>query len=215
MIDSKIHAFSSTVTVGIMFVSIMFLQPAVSLLGLPEKLVAAAAAVVGSFGIYRLIASVLNSAYEKFLWVRKTLLGKEFLEGTWVGYYENDGYHNFTIEHFDQSKKLTTIHGREFDAEYKPRASWESDSVTIDLNKKRLVYAYSCNVLHKKEVHEGLGSFAIIAEHPSKYPTKLSGYSTDLIDGDRDPNEEVKIADFVTGDIEALEKARKIFGIKK
>lgn len=75
----------------------------------------------------------------------------------------------------------------------------------------KLVYAYNCNVFERNYVHEGLGIFAMVPEDTGKPPTKLDGYSVDLIDGDRDPNTEYKINVKPVADEVALAKAREIF----
>jgi hypothetical protein len=104
------------------------------------------------------------------------------------------------------------IHGREFDFAGKTTAFWSSDTVNIDIPHMQLVYAYSSKVFSKRHVQEGLGVFALLSETTRAAATKLDGYAVDLIDGDRDPNTEVKISEKRVSDEEALRQARKRFG---
>jgi hypothetical protein len=123
----------------------------------------------------------------------------------------HDDQHRFTIEYIDQSSGNTVIHGREFDQAGKTRASWSSDTVSIDAVHMQLVYAYTCKVFERKHVQEGLGVFTMVRESSEKAARKLDGYAVDLIDGDRDPNTEYKIDNKPVPDEEALAKAREKF----
>lgn len=145
--------------------------------------------------------------------LRALVLGKAFLEGTWVGHYTRCGNHRFTIEYIDQSSGTTVILGREFDEFGKTRALWASDSVSIDTVRMQLVYSYKCTVFERKHVQEGLGVFRMVQQSADSAAQKLDGYSVDLIDGDRDPNTEHKVSDSIISDENALNAARQIFKV--
>lgn len=196
-----------------MFLAVIWLQPLLSGLPLGFGFASALAGAVVSLGVYRFLSAVFQWLFSKSLWLRRLILGKSFLEGTWVGHYVHNQLHFFTIENIDQATGQTQINGREFDQSGKTRASWSSDTVSIDIEKMRLVYAYTCTVFHRKHVHEGLGFFSLVRESTEAAPTKLDGYAVDLIDGDRDPNTEHKISDDPVADDEALKKAKEIFGV--
>ncbi|WP_280151730.1 hypothetical protein [Piscinibacter sp. XHJ-5] len=196
-----------------MFFAIVWLQPLIR--GLEPVLAAASgvAGAVASLGVYRLLSSAFLWLFGNSLVLRRLILGKSFLEGTWIGHYMHEEEHRFTIEFVDQASGTTVIHGREFDSAGKTRASWASDTVSIDIERMHLVYAYTCKVFVRKHVQEGLGVFTLVRESSEKAPTKLDGYAVDLIDGDRDPNTEYKICDEPLPDEESLAEARKRFNV--
>lgn len=213
MLNDKVSWMATAATVAIMFLAIVWLQPLILALQ-PTYIVAGGiASAVASLGLYRLLASSLVWLFGKSILLRKLILGKAFLEGTWVGHYLHEDQHRFTIEYFDQATGSTVVHGREFDASGKTLASWSSDTVSIDVGRLQLVYAYTCKVFERKHVQEGLGVFTIVFEAPGKLARKLDGYAVDLIDADRDPNTEHKISDTPISDERALAEAKRKFNV--
>jgi hypothetical protein len=212
MLNDRLSWLATVATVTVMFVAIVWLAPLLQAQGSTFVFGGSIAAALASLGVYRLLAIGLVWAFGTSQWLRRRILGNGFLEGTWVGHYAHQGQHRFTIEYFDQTSGATVVHGREFDAQGKTRASWSSDTVSVDTNRLQLIYAYTCKVFDQKHVQEGLGVFAIIREK-SGPATKLDGYSVDLIDGDRDPNTEHKISESPVSDDQALKEARRIFSI--
>jgi hypothetical protein len=213
MLNERLSMLATGTTVTIMFSSLLWLQPFLTTWSVSYQIAGSVAAGLASVGIYRLLAGGLLWLFQRWQLMRKLMLGRSFLEGTWVGHYVHGGEHRFTVEHIDQSSGETIIRGREFDAAGGTRASWASDTVSIDTIRMHLVYAYTCKVFDRKHVQEGLGVFSMVCEVPKKPANKLDGYAVDLIDGDRDPNTEYKIAKTETRDKIAIAEARKIFGV--
>jgi hypothetical protein len=213
MLKDKLSWIATAVTVGLMFSAIVWLQPIILTLQPTYRCAAAIGAIVASVGVYRLFAEGLIWLFGKSIFLRKFILGTGFLEGTWVGHYLHEGQHRLTIEYINQTTGVTVIHGREFDAAGNTRASWTSDTVSIDISRLQLIYAYTCKVFDRKHVQEGLGVFVIVCETAGGPPNKLDGYAVDLIDGQRDPNTEYKISNRPVSDAEALTNAKKLFGV--
>ena len=213
MLSDRLSWAATAATVAIMFFAIVWLQPLILAMQATSAIASGLAGAVASVGVYRLLSGALLWLFGKSLYLREIILGKSFLEGTWVGHYTHNDQHRFTIEYVDQSSGATVIHGREFDAKGKTRASWSSDTVSIDVVHMQLVYAYTCKVFDRKHVQEGLGVFAMVRESTGKAARKLDGYAVDLIDGDRDPNTEYKIEAKPMPDADALAKAREIFKV--
>lgn len=213
MLNDRLSLAATTATVAVMFFAIVWLQPLISAMQTSNMVASGIAGAIASLGIYRLLASALLWLFGKSICLRALILGKGFLEGTWVGHHMDGDQHRFTIEYIDQSSGNTVIHGRKFDQDGKTRASWSSETVSIDTVHMQLVYAYTCKVFELKHVQEGLGVFAMVRESDDKAATKLDGYAADLIDGNRDPNTEYKIDDKPVPDQEALAKAREKFKV--
>jgi hypothetical protein len=213
MLNDKLSWAATAATVTIMFFAIVWLKPLVDAAQTSSIIAGGIAGAIASLGVYRLLSSGFLWFFGKSIFLRELILGRSFLEGTWVGHYLHDDQHRFTIEYIDQSSGTTVIHGREFDANGKTRASWDSDTVSIDVERMQLVYAYTCKVFERKLVQEGLGVFAMVRESRDKVPKKLDGYAVDLIDGDRDPNTEYKVCERPMPDDKALTEARKRFNV--
>ena len=213
MLNERLSKLTTGATVTLMFSALLWLQPYLTMLSTSYQVIGTATAALASVGIYRILASGLLCLFQRWQLLRRLMLGKSFLEGTWVGHYVHDNQHRFTVEHIDQSSGETFIRGREFDARGATRASWSSDTVSIDTTRMQLVYAYTCKVFDRKHVQEGLGVFSMVCEVPRKPTCKLDGYAVDLIDGDRDPNTEHKIANKEVRDEYSIAEARKIFNV--
>lgn len=213
MLTDRLFWAATVATIAVMFFGIVWLQPLI--LNLQTSIIFASglAGALASLGVYRLLSIAFLWFFGKSLYLRKIILGKGFLEGTWIGHYKHEDKHRFTIEYIDQASGATVVHGREFDSNGKTRASWSSDNVSIDLERMQLVYAYTCKVFDRKHVQEGLGVFVMVRETCDKAPTKLDGYAVDLIDGDRDPNTEYRISTKPVTDEEAIAKARERFNV--
>jgi hypothetical protein len=213
MLNERLSMLATGTTVSVMFSSLLWLKPYLTTVS--YQIAGTVAAGLAAVGIYKSLAGGLLWLFQRWQLMRKLMLGKSFLEGTWVGHYVQAGEHRFTVEHVDQTSGETIIRGREFDAAGTTRARWASDTVSIDTARMHLVYAYTCTVFDRKHVQEGLGVFSIICEVPGKPAGKLDGYAVDLIDGDRDPNTEHKISDTVSRDEFAIAKAREIFKVPR
>jgi hypothetical protein len=213
MLNDRLSWAATAATVAIMFFALIWLKPFVDAARTFSVIAGGIAGATASLGVYRLLSSGFLWLFGKSIFLRRQIFGRSFLEGTWVGHYMHGGQHRFTIEYVDQSSGATVIHGREFDANGKTRASWASDTVSINAERMQLVYAYTSKVFERKHVQEGLGIFAMVRESTDKVPKKLDGYSVDLIDCNRDPNTEYKISERPMPDDKALMEARKRFNV--
>jgi hypothetical protein len=196
-----------------MFFVIISVAPYLQSLPTIQKLGAGAIAFVTSLGAYKLAATSLLGVYKASRTVRRLVLGKSYLEGTWVGHYERNGVHRITVEWIDQSSGDTTISGRGMDTKGTTKETWTSDAVTVDAARMKLTYAYNCEIFDRRQPQQGLGVFHIRFESAGSPANVLDGYAADLIDGDKDPNREIKISDRPVSDAVALEKALKLFGL--
>jgi hypothetical protein len=212
-IHDRLSWLATVATVAMMFAVLTWAQPFIASLRTSYAIASGGGAIVASLGVYRLIADALRWSLRKVLWLRKLVLGRQFLEGTWVGHYLSNGEHRFTIEFIDQAGTVPILHGREVDAQGDTLASWASDTMSIDIDRRLVLYSYTCRVFRRKHVHEGLGVFTIVCEEPGQAAMKLDGYAVDLVDGNRDPNTEYKIADTAVSDSWALERAQEIFKV--
>jgi hypothetical protein len=212
MFQARFHSMVTVATVAIMFVGIVWVAPYVRSLQTLGTIAAGAGAVLASAAVYRGLAAALLWLFSSSLLVRKLILGRGFLEGTWVGHYVRDGRHYFTIEFFDQTDGSTSVQGREF-YEGETVASWSVDSVAIDTRRMEMVYAYSCDLVRQSGQNKGLGIFKLIRQDKKAWPRVLDGYAADLGNGTKDGNREFKIKDTPVSDEIALAEAQRIFKV--
>ena len=196
-----------------MFFSLAYLQPHLVQLSGSSVFAGVATSGLATYGVYKALSGGLLWLFTKNQKLRKLILGKAYLEGTWVGHYQDGNELRLTKEFIDQSTGETLIHGREFYGTGATRANWTSDTVAIDLRKMQVVYAYTCRVIDRKNVQEGLGVFSMIVQASGEHASILDGYAVDLIDGERDPNKEHKISDSEVTDEKAFSEAKRIFGL--
>lgn len=211
MRNDRFGLFTTTTTVGLMFAILIQVAPRLQPLALKAQVAAIAISGLTSIGIYRLISSLLYDAFQGSLLLRKLILGRDFLEGTWVGYYKRNGSNRFTIEFFDQESGELTISGKELCDNGKTIAWWETNTTGVDSRTDRLIYSYACDIHESKGQHLGIGVFKLRRTHKRKPAYAIDGYSADLVDGDKDRNDEIKISCKRIPDEEALERAKKHF----
>jgi hypothetical protein len=151
---SQLHdrpaSLAVAVTVTFIFTCLHWLVSGIGHLSLPQAVGVYALNALGSVAIYKTIATSLLWSFKKNLLLRRLFLGKSFLEGSWVGHHKNNGQERFTFEVVDQSGGLTRINGRELTRGGETTATWTSDTVSVDNQRKRLVYAYSCEGLRNE-----------------------------------------------------------------
>jgi hypothetical protein len=212
-LKDKIASISIIAATSVMFFSIVFLTQIISELTQSEKILGLVTAGLTSFGIYKLIAGLILYSFNKSQWLRKQMLGRAFLEGTWVGHWIHDGKNVFTIETIDQENGETIITGRQIGDDLKTQADWSSESVFVDLRRERIIYVYSCDVYRTNHQQNGIGVFKMIRPERNAAPDVLDGYAVDTIDGTKDVNREHKISDKIVETKKAIEEARKIFNV--
>jgi hypothetical protein len=212
-LNDKISGLSVTVVSGIIFVGVVFLSPLLSAAASSQKVGAALVTAITSFGLYRLFTIGIRFAFGRFQSVRKFLLGRYFLEGTWVGHWIHEERHVFTVEVISQEKGEPKVVGRQFGEDGKTQADWASEVAIIDRQKEHLIYVYSCDVYRTKHQQNGIGIFKLVRPSSKSAPDVLDGYAVDLVDADKDCNTEYKISDDEVATDYALQKAKEKFGV--
>ncbi len=212
-LKNKIASISIVFTTSVMFSGIVFLNEIFPETTQNEKLIGLITTGLTSFGVYKLIAQSILYLFNKSQKLRKLILGRAFLEGTWVGHWKHNNENVFTIETINQENGEVIISGRQFGDDLKTQADWSSEAVFVDLRRERIIYAYSCDVYRTNHQQNGIGVFKMIRPRAGDAPSVLDGYAVDMIDGDKDANREHKISDKIVETNKAIEEAKKIFGV--
>jgi len=212
-LSERISGLSVTAVSAIIFVGVILLAPLLTSAAPSQQLTAVLATALTSFGLYKLFAGCIRWVFGHFQSVRKLLLGRYFLEGTWVGHWIHEGSHVFTVEVISQKKGAVKVVGMQFGEDGKTQADWSSEIAIADRQKERLVYVYDCDVYRTKHQQNGIGIFRLVRSSNRAAPNVLDGYAVDMVDADKDCNTEYKISDDEISTETALTEARKKFGV--
>jgi hypothetical protein len=162
----------------------------------PEALgVSMAIGALSSAGIYKLVFDGTTWLLMRVRFLKKLFFGDHFLEGTWVGFYEEPNHYCILVEVFEQSLDGTVIHGFAFAPDGLPTTKWIASAVHFKESLGSLEYLYTCEPLGSKLIEQGVAVFTVLRERVGGPATHLQGYSADLQDGHRAPSYEKKHSD--------------------
>lgn len=194
---NKFHLFVATMTIGFMYwvitkLELWFPHPN----GLPPVW-RGAIAYLSASGVYGHLATALRYALHRFQFARRIILGPEYVEGTWVGFYKTGNNETrLTVEHFEQSIDGVTIKGYAFtENSDEPIEDWTSKSVSMNAVVGELTYSYNCSRVADNTTFQGQADFKFERQNPRKPPEFLNGYSADFpTSGKKCPNREKKVS---------------------
>jgi hypothetical protein len=166
--------------------------------------------VLTSFGIYRGLVQVITKYLMNLIWLKRIILGKSFIQGTWVGCFTGfAGDIRYVVEHIKQDIDKIEIRGKSYSVDQKPHGNWNSEAAVIDLRKKKLFYSYQADILTRKSTDIGVGIFDIFYDKKKK-PYLIDGYVAEILKGKKLPVKELKISDDELPLNEAIAKAIEI-----
>lgn len=165
---------------------------------------------LASPAVFRGLSQLLFYTFQKNQWLRKKILGRSFLEGTWIGYYRCNDTDRFTVEHIGQETGEILLTGFELEADGTPRADWSSKAAFYDPRSSSLRYLYSCDVYERNNQHSGIGMFKVVYSETGAADS-LVGYAVDMIDAKKDPNTEFRISERRLSIEAAYEAAKERF----
>ena len=170
----------------------------------------AAVALFASTGLYETLHSVLVWGIVKQPCLKRFWFGGDYLEDTWVGFYEDSANERFLlIENFEQDFEGITVKGQSFDDTGAQRAQWESAPVDFDQRKGTLSYHYTCHIMSAKVIEQGVTAFHIERDGHKGRAERLRGYSTDSPDGNRSPSWEKQLQGRNIALATALDEAKR------
>jgi len=179
----------------------------------PNPLLAALFGGIVSLGVYRLLLTIIESLLSRIEFIKKLILYKSYLEGTWVGcYVGSDDTPVYFIEVFEQTFDTLFIRGRCFFDNNAKKGQWISERVIIDENRASLSYTYETDMIASTHKNQGFAVFFMIFDGKSKIATRLEGFSSDIFMPKKVLSMEIKIMKpHMFTDVELIEKARELF----
>lgn len=189
---ARFHATISTITIFVMFWLMTYLLPILK----THTSLTAIGALVGSVGIYRLLAFGVGWLLLRWHWAKRKFFGPYYMEGTWVGWFVGHaGDKRIMIEHYAQDFDGVIVKGRSYTDTLKEHGYWATEVVTVDARKGRMVFTYSFDVLTRSAGLTGMSTFDFERTSAHDPPTAISGFAHDLNDPTRIAVHSTKISD--------------------
>jgi hypothetical protein len=208
--EHRFHSYVTAATVTVMYFVIQKLLPLLPLEPNVESYLKPLGSLLLSIGVYKFLATVLLGFARKLKIVKRHLLGARYVNGTWIGKFQNSGnLVVYTVEHFEQSLSSLKVRGQGYLESGESYAQWNSEAETIDEFSGQLTYTYNCDMTSDKSSFKGVCVFHFQRENETCGPTGMRGYSSDLVNGQRTDNSEVKISEDLVSFEEGLRAARK------
>jgi hypothetical protein len=209
--EIRFHTIVLAITVSIMFAALAFLLPHLRAVQASGQLVAVIGwlvALMASVGTYRSMAALIAKILRNNPWLKRLVLGAQYVHGTWVGFYmDPDQNLRLIVEYHQQDLSSLVVRGSAHSRDGKEQARWTSHAANIDPLTGTLIYAYNCEILTSKVSHQGIAVFDFQRVDATSPPDAIDGYSADLTDGVRTPSKEKKISEAFLKKDDALKRA--------
>jgi hypothetical protein len=208
--EHRFHSYVTAATVTVMYFVIQKLLPLLQFNPDVDMYLKPLGTLLLSIGVYKFLATLLLGFARRLKSVKRHLLGASYVNGTWVGKFKaSDSSFVYTVEHFEQTLSSLKVRGQAFRESGESYAQWNSESETIDEHSGLLTYTYNCDKTSEKGSFQGVCVFQFERVDETCGPTRMRGYSADLVDGVRTENREVKHSEELVSFEEGLRAARQ------
>lgn len=134
-----------------------------------------------SLGIYRFLSLVLLLVFRRLRWVKRFMLGPNYLQGSWAGFFVgHDQEVRLFVECFEQDLSRTVIRGRAYREDGSFHVSWIAEDASIDPIRGKLTYHYQADGINNTFINQGIAAFDLQRRSPSGPAIGLVGFSSDL-----------------------------------
>lgn len=205
---ARFNAVVSSATVLLMFEAIVLLAPRLQ----AYPTLGSAAAILTSFGTYKLLRLGLEYLLENWRWAKKKVFGAEYLEGTWIGYfYGHANDKRFTVEYYEQDLTAVIVKGRSSTDSLQPHAFWTSTVSAVDIRTAKFIFAYSMDIVARSAAVSGITSLDFERRSPRAAPHKMAGFAHDMNDPTRIAVHIEKFSDASISPDDAFKEAKRRF----
>lgn len=171
---TKVNVYFFAITTSLVY----YLWDSLALVSTKEPILAYIITFIFSVGFYKGIYKTILFICNHAQFFRKLILGKNFFEGTWVGYYKYKDEIHFSYEIYYQSIEELYIYGRSFDLDGKNISSWSIVEPYVNLQKSQFSYFYEINDSSFSDYYMGYASSTIIYDKHNK-PYRFDGFAVD------------------------------------
>ncbi|MCI0563289.1 MAG: hypothetical protein MN733_32835 [Nitrososphaera sp.] len=209
--EHKLHSLTITATLLLWYALVTKVLEAQYLAWLGTWL-GAITAYVSTFGAYKTIHFLIARAVNSWKWLKKQVLGRCYVEGTWVGYYYGeDGHVRYIVDVFQQQiGRPLYIYGEGFTENNRLHERWFSTTAGFYNEGNNLIFAYDCEILKPPEKVDGISNFHIKTLEGNSSPTRITGSATDSGSGHRLEVNEEKVSDETIEVAQALLEAKNM-----
>lgn len=191
-----------TVTIALMIMVVRLTVSVLLPLSGPSEVLGYVVVVVLGAGLYGSIFRLLWMVFRRAVTLRKLMLGRHYIEGTWVGLIHPRKHH--TSERISQVAGYPVIVGKELNEAGDMVSTWSSLTARIIPDEDQLVYAYKCSKAGPDCDFHGVAHFRLTRATEGAEANGLDGHASDLLDGQKDMNTIRRVSDWEVTDAEAL-----------
>ena len=166
-----------------------------------------------AYGFFEMILQLFYKGVSRNRRAKRWILSASYLEGVWVGYYEEQGEIIFFYEQIEQNFVQTQIRGYGYDAALRQVCCWNSQTVNIDPNKGCMETIYEVDEIQSRVKKEGISHFQFHRQDRKRPPDILVGYSLELDAVDKIRSYETKICCLPNRyqSVELIQKAMELY----
>lgn len=151
-------------------------------------------ALLLSYGTYELVTKLINSLAIKSHIIKRLIMGNEYLDGKWVGYYFGAGKGlRYIIESFEQNLDGLVIRGSSYDEDFNLHSTWVSDAININPYTGKLAYTYAVTGCKDNYNGTGIADFSFIRTKDNSITHEIQGFSFDMHIAQRITSHEKKV----------------------
>lgn len=147
-----------------------------------------------SLSFYKLVFHLILVICKKTRFIKKIVLGKNYFEGLWIGYFIVGSKVEYYYELFEQDLEELTIKGRSFNPNKELTGEWTIHKPIVNVSDSKFTYYYEMDVANSNDVTLGY-SKATIYWNKFSLPKKLVGFAVDKYSSEKQPYVSIKVCD--------------------
>lgn len=207
---AKFHAIVVALTACAVFTIAACLKPVVDAAASTNPNFLFLAKALSAIGVYTLLGKGVSFLLERWRWFRRFIFAREYLHGTWVGYFVGHaGDKRWEVQTFIQTLYDLRVNGRSYDDAGNLHATWKVLAARVDVNDGTMIFAYEMDILSRTEPVRGITTVQLDYDPKTGLPCALSGLAQDLADPTRIPIHDEKWVETIESFETALAEAKK------
>ena len=147
-----------------------------------------------SLSFYKFVFHLILVICKKTRFIKKIVLGKNYFEGLWIGYFIVDSKVEYYYELFEQNLEELTIKGRSFNKNKELTGEWTIQKPIVNVADSRITYYYEMDVANSNDVTLGYSKATIYWTRFS-LPKKLVGFAVDKFSSKKQQYVSIKVCD--------------------
>jgi len=148
-------------------------------LGIKNNVLVYVISIITLITLFKIMEWTVEQLLEKVCWIRKLLLGEDYIEGVWLDKVEINKEKFYSLIHINYEDGMYYINGEQFFDNRVIKCSWHTISSRYENNSLKTIYETTHYCGGKNETFYGLSvyNFSINPQHTS--PETFSGFFFD------------------------------------